>query len=97
MEMMKGGTQGELQVRGKSSMIGYLDNPTATAESLDDGWIKTGDKGFIEDQKLYITGRIKVGDMTRQENMKNVVADCHRNLSKCVAGRFRQPNSKPRF
>jgi len=97
MDVASKGAQGELQVRGPSSMIGYLNNPLATAESMDDGWIRTGDKGFIQDQKLYLTGRIKVGNLTRQKKVASLAADICRNLSKYVAGRSRQPRLKRPF
>lgn len=42
-------------------MKGYLENPTATKEMLtDDGWIKTGDIGYYdEDGYIFITDRLK--------------------------------------
>lgn len=50
----------ELLVKGPSVMLGYWDNETATQEILDsDGWFHTGDKAKIENDHIYITGRIK--------------------------------------
>lgn len=53
--------QGELWVRGPNIMQGYLNNPEATASTLDrDGWLHTGDIGHIDDQgNLYILDRLK--------------------------------------
>jgi len=48
---------GRLQVSGAAVTIGYLKNPDANANLLDDGWFNTGDLGFIRNGKLTITGR----------------------------------------
>jgi acyl-CoA synthetase (AMP-forming)/AMP-acid ligase II len=55
------GGQGELQVRGPNVMLGYLDDPEATAAAIDaEGWFHTGDVGSIDDDgNLKITDRLK--------------------------------------
>ena len=51
---------GELQIRGSSVMKGYYKMPKETEEALKDGWLHTGDLGYIdEDGFLFITGRLK--------------------------------------
>lgn len=51
---------GELWVKGPQNMIGYLDNPDATNEMLIEGWIRTGDIAYYdEDGFFFITDRLK--------------------------------------
>ena len=52
---------GEILARGFQVMIGYFDNPDATAETIDaDGWLHTGDVGYVDaDNNVTITDRIK--------------------------------------
>jgi acyl-CoA synthetase (AMP-forming)/AMP-acid ligase II len=55
------GAEGELWVRGPQVMLGYLNNPEATARTLTrDGWLKTGDLARIDaDGHLFILDRVK--------------------------------------
>lgn len=55
------GEVGEICARGYGVMIGYNDNPEATAAAIDDeGWLHTGDLGTLDEQGFVrITGRVK--------------------------------------
>jgi fatty-acyl-CoA synthase len=53
------GSVGRVWIQGPSLMEGYLGDPEATARSLRDGWLDTGDLGFLRDGELYLTGRAK--------------------------------------
>lgn len=52
---------GEIQIKSPGKMMGYYKNPEATAETItEDGYIRTGDKGSLDNQgRLKITGRTK--------------------------------------
>jgi fatty-acyl-CoA synthase len=51
--------EGEIVLRGPSVMSGYYSDPEATAGTIRDGWLHTGDMGFLADGELFVTGRLK--------------------------------------
>ena len=72
---------GEILVRGSSVMKCYYKMPEETAETLKDGWLHTGDKGYLdEDGFLFINGRVKNliilsnGENVSPEEIENKIA-----------------------
>lgn len=53
------GTVGEVVIESASLMDGYFRNASATQLAFRDGWLRTGDVGYVEDGELYVTGRAK--------------------------------------
>ncbi len=54
------GEKGEIVIRGENVMAGYWKNPVSTAETVRDGWLYTGDMGYMgHDGLLYVLGRFK--------------------------------------
>jgi acyl-CoA synthetase (AMP-forming)/AMP-acid ligase II len=50
---------GEITVKTPSLMDGYFHNQQATDETISDGWLRTGDLGFIDSGRLFVVGRAK--------------------------------------
>ena len=74
---------GEILVKSPSVMLGYYHNDEATRDMFtDDGWLKTGDLGYVKDGRIYITGRKKNliilsnGENVSPEELENRFAGC---------------------
>jgi fatty-acyl-CoA synthase len=50
---------GKVWCRGPSVMVGYFRDPESTAACMQDGWLDTGDMGYLSDGYIYIVGRAK--------------------------------------
>ena len=54
------GQKGEICIKGENVMAGYWKNPKSTADTIVDGWLHTGDMGYMRDaEMLYVVGRFK--------------------------------------
>jgi long-chain acyl-CoA synthetase len=79
-DLLPAGAVGELQVRGPQIMLGYYNDPDATAASLHDGWLRTGDLAFLDaDGYCFIVDRAKDMLICAGENVycievENVIA-----------------------
>ncbi len=51
--------EGRIEFRGPSACTGYFDNPEATAGLIRDGWLDTGDVGYMAGGELFVTSRVK--------------------------------------
>ena len=58
-QTVREGRVGEVLVAGPSLMDGYYENPEATGAALRNGWLHSGDLGFVDGGRLFITGRAK--------------------------------------
>ncbi|WP_297096005.1 long-chain fatty acid--CoA ligase [uncultured Draconibacterium sp.] len=57
---MPTGQKGEIVIKGDNVMLGYWNNPTATADTIKNGWLHTGDMGYMgKNGFLYVLGRFK--------------------------------------
>ena len=79
-DVMRDREVGELELRGTSVTSGYYKRPDATEELFHDGWLRTGDLGYLVDGELVICGRIKdliivAGRNVFPEDIERAVAD----------------------
>ena len=79
---------GEIQLRSPTVMAGYLDRPAAEAPVTSEGWLITGDLGFLSDGELFITGRTKNvaiinGQNVYAEDLEHLVRDALGDQVRC--------------
>ena len=83
-------SEGRIQFRGPSMMRGYYRNPDATRQGLCDGWIDTGDLGYLAEGELFVTGRskdlvIKAGRNLHPQEIEEITGDVPGVRKGCVA------------
>ena len=76
------GEKGEIVIKGENVMAGYWKNPESTADTVRDGWLYTGDMGYMgNDGFLYVLGRFKSllissdGEKYSPEGMEEAMVD----------------------
>ena len=74
-EVLEPNRIGRIWIKGPSVMREYLHLPEATTETLQDGWLDSGDRGFIYDGSLYICGRDKEVIIIRGRNYDPAVLE----------------------
>lgn len=87
------GQKGEIVIRGENVMAGYWKNPKATADTIIDGWLHTGDMGYIcpfDHEFLYVVGRFKSllissdGEKYSPEGFEDGLTDSSKYVNACV-------------
>lgn len=92
------GEKGEIIVKGDNVMLGYWNNPKATEESLKDGWLYTGDMGYMDpDGFLYVLGRFKSlligsdGEKFSPEGIEEAMVDQSPFIDQCMLHNNQNP------
>jgi long-chain acyl-CoA synthetase len=90
--------KGEILIRGENVMAGYYKNEKATAETIIDGWLHTGDMGYMDnDGFLYVTGRFKSllissdGEKYSPEGIEEALADGSKYIEQVVLHNNQSP------
>ena len=94
------GTRGEIVIRGENVMAGYWKNPKATADTIIDGWLHTGDMGYIcpeDPEYLYVVGRFKSllissdGEKYSPEGFEDNLTETSKFVNACVLHNNQKP------
>ena len=85
------GQKGEIVVKGENVMLGYWKNEKATAETIKDGWLYTGDMGYMDsDGFIYVLGRFKSlliandGEKYSPEGIEEALVENSRYIDQCM-------------
>ena len=92
------GQKGEIVIRGGNVMHGYWKNDKATSDTVKDGWLYTGDMGYMsEDGYLYILGRFKSlliaddGEKFSPEGIEEAIAEQSKYIDQCMLFNNQKP------
>lgn len=90
-KVLPAGEKGEICIKGENVMAGYWQNEEATAESLENGWLHTGDMGYMSaDGFLYVLGRFKSlligedGEKYSPEGIEEALVDQSPYIDQCM-------------
>ena len=92
------GQKGEIVIRGGNVMHGYWKNESATKEAIKDGWLYTGDMGYMsEDGFLYVLGRFKSlliaddGEKFSPEGIEEAITEQSKYIDQCMLYNNQKP------
>jgi len=92
------GQKGEIVIRGENVMQGYWKNEAATKETIIDGWLFTGDMGYMsEDGYLYVLGRFKSlliaddGEKFSPEGIEEAISEQSKYIDQCMLYNNQKP------
>ncbi len=92
------GQKGEIVIKGGNVMQGYWKNESATAEALRDGWLYTGDMGYLDsDRFLYVMGRFKSlliaddGEKFSPEGIEEAITEQSKFIDQCMLWNNQKP------
>ena len=92
------GQKGEIVIRGGNVMYGYWKNEAATKEAIRDGWLYTGDMGYMDsDGYLYVLGRFKSlliaddGEKFSPEGIEEAITEQSKYIDQCMLYNNQKP------
>lgn len=97
---VESGVSGEIVIKGENVMLGYWKNPEATAETIIDDWLYTGDLGYLDDENyLYVLGRFKSlliasdGEKYSPEGIEEAIVDNSTLIEQCMLYNNQSPST----